>query len=53
MAYKLTSVNFHFLAEDGCRPNPCLHGGTCKNYGQFHKCDCPKGFKGKTCEGKA
>ena len=40
-----------FLDADHCSPNPCLHGGACKDLGDAYKCDCPMTYKGKQCEG--
>ena len=32
----------------GCdRPNPCLHGGTCRAVGGSYSCACPTGWRGK------
>ena len=33
-----------------CKPQPCLNGGTCQNFGTFYKCICPKGYTGTNCE---
>ncbi|XP_041369439.1 protein crumbs-like isoform X2 [Gigantopelta aegis] len=34
----------------GCESSPCMQNGTCHNkyYNDF-RCDCPYGFRGKTC----
>ncbi|XP_051928957.1 sushi, nidogen and EGF-like domain-containing protein 1 isoform X1 [Hippocampus zosterae] len=36
-------------AQD-CLSVPCLNGGTCRNGGDSHVCDCTTGFKGTQCE---
>lgn len=35
-----------------CDQNPCLHGGQCSNRTGEVRCECPKGYQGKTCETK-
>ena len=39
------------LDTDICKPNPCLHAGTCQDLGDTFKCECKMGFKGRHCEG--
>ncbi|XP_028278512.1 hyaluronan-binding protein 2-like [Parambassis ranga] len=37
--------------EGRCDPNPCLNNGVCREKGKRRfKCDCPRPFRGKTCE---
>ncbi|KAJ8361342.1 hypothetical protein SKAU_G00178670 [Synaphobranchus kaupii] len=36
--------------SDECNPNPCLNNGVCEAKNDKFKCDCPKPFKGKTCQ---
>ncbi|XP_078242774.1 protein eyes shut homolog [Pogona vitticeps] len=33
-----------------CDPNPCKHGGSCKDSIGHFKCICPVGFEGQQCE---
>ncbi len=41
---------FSLLEIEHCDPNPCLHGGTCKeNNGKF-VCSCIQDWKGSICE---
>ena len=28
----------------------CLNGGTCRDFGQSHRCECESGFEGSYCE---
>lgn len=35
-----------------CSPNPCKNGGVCFEENNDYVCNCPQGFKGKTCEGQ-
>ncbi|XP_065187878.1 very low-density lipoprotein receptor-like [Sycon ciliatum] len=38
-------------AVDRCGPqNPCAHGGRCTSLRNGFKCDCPRGYVGKTCQ---
>ncbi|ESO88389.1 hypothetical protein LOTGIDRAFT_147989, partial [Lottia gigantea] len=39
------------LELNPCDSHPCHNGGTCcpTTRGKF-RCDCPRGFKGKTCD---
>ena len=39
-------------ADDPCFPNPCQNGGLCSESGTDYTCNCPTGFKGKSCESK-
>ena len=45
---------FNFVQEiDQCRPNPCQHGGYCRQVvgGTGFACQCITGYKGSRCEG--
>ena len=36
-----------------CKPNnPCLNGGTCKDYLGSYDCMCQAGWTGEHCQGK-
>ena len=35
-----------------CMVNPCVNGGSCTSFLETYRCHCPKGFKGRHCEGK-
>uniref|UniRef100_A0A8C9V1K5 Protein Z, vitamin K-dependent plasma glycoprotein b n=1 Tax=Scleropages formosus TaxID=113540 RepID=A0A8C9V1K5_SCLFO len=35
---------------DQCKPNPCLHGGTCTDQIGFHICNCTEMYRGVNCE---
>ena len=38
--------------ESLCHPsNPCLNGGTCKDYLGSYDCICPQGWTGEHCQG--
>ena len=39
-----------FLDIDECDPNPCLHGGFCKDKVNAFKCVCKLGYTGVNCE---
>ena len=48
-------ASFNFVLEiDQCRPNPCQHGGYCREVvgGTGFACQCITGYKGSRCEGK-
>ena len=36
--------------RDDCASSPCTNGGTCVDEVADYKCECPMGFKGRTCE---
>ncbi|XP_064459482.1 basement membrane-specific heparan sulfate proteoglycan core protein-like isoform X3 [Ornithodoros turicata] len=39
------------LEDDFCsKTNPCQNGAACINDGTTYRCNCPKGFRGPTCE---
>ena len=38
-------------AINKCSPNPCKNMGACSEFEDDYVCNCPQGFKGKTCEG--
>ena len=38
-------------AVNKCSPNPCKNMGACSEFEDDYVCNCPQGFKGKTCEG--
>ena len=38
-------------AVNKCSPNPCKNMGGCSEFEDDYVCNCPQGFKGKTCEG--
>jgi len=38
--------------KDVCHPNPCQHGGECKDEGGTASCKCIGEWKGATCKGK-
>ena len=38
-------------AVNKCSPNPCKNMGACSEFENDYVCNCPQGFKGKTCEG--
>lgn len=33
-----------------CDQSPCVHNGTCTNFGGGYLCNCVKGYSGKNCE---
>ncbi|KAL9955216.1 hypothetical protein ACROYT_G036506 [Oculina patagonica] len=35
---------------DRCHPNPCRHGGTCKQRGNSYICECAVEYQGEFCE---
>ena len=35
---------------DECSSNPCQHGGTCRDFLNYYKCECHQGFSGINCE---
>lgn len=39
-------------AINKCSPNPCKNAGACFELNNDYICNCPQGFKGKTCEGQ-
>lgn len=49
----LSSFNafFHHSDELQCENEPCKNGGTCTELDNGFDCTCPKGYRGKTCEG--
>ena len=54
MEYYTNHENLHSLIYllsdiDDCQPNPCLHGGVCKDGINSFVCGCAHGFKGDTC----
>lgn len=58
-----TQVNRHFAETDSpddiifdacqmvdrCNPNPCEHGGTCRQNSEDFFCDCTEGYVGEVC----
>nr|XP_054758707.1 uncharacterized protein LOC129264789 isoform X1 [Lytechinus pictus] len=46
------SCNFSISVVDpsSCISNPCLNGGTCKDFSGFFLCRCSDGFQGQTCQ---
>ncbi|KAK9712540.1 Laminin G domain [Popillia japonica] len=44
-----TTVLPGVLSDDMCISNPCGNG-TCRNTWNDYQCECPTGFKGKTCK---
>lgn len=39
------------MQTQNCQPNPCQNGGKCLTLkGNHYQCQCPKGFRGPTCE---
>ena len=39
-----------FLDIDDCQPDPCMHGGVCKDGINSFTCGCAHGFKGDICD---
>lgn len=39
-----------FVDIDDCQPDPCMHGGVCKDGINSFTCGCAHGFKGDICE---
>ena len=40
-----------FVSVNRCTPNPCQHGGTCRNRGQGrYECICRRLYHGEHCE---
>ena len=39
-----------FADIDDCQPDPCMHGGVCKDGINSFTCGCTHGFKGDICE---
>ncbi|KAJ8734395.1 hypothetical protein PYW07_014946 [Mythimna separata] len=37
------------VSDDLCAERPCLHNATCTNTWNDYTCQCPRGYKGKTC----
>ncbi|XP_019763330.2 protein crumbs isoform X1 [Dendroctonus ponderosae] len=37
------------ISDDLCKENPCNHNGVCENTWNDYRCQCTRGFKGKTC----
>ncbi|XP_055375058.1 protein crumbs isoform X2 [Condylostylus longicornis] len=38
------------VSDDLCRTMPCQHNANCRNTWNDFECDCPKGYKGKSCQ---
>ncbi|CAB1327672.1 unnamed protein product [Coregonus sp. 'balchen'] len=39
-----------YVDGDQCKPNPCLHGGSCKDGVGGYTCSCTELYHGKNCE---
>lgn len=39
-----------YLDLSHCDPQPCQHGGQCRDIGNDFLCDCVEGFQGPTCQ---
>ncbi|XP_041974709.1 protein crumbs [Aricia agestis] len=37
------------VSDDACASAPCLHAAACRVTWNDYVCDCPRGYKGKTC----
>ncbi|XP_043274627.1 protein crumbs isoform X2 [Venturia canescens] len=37
-------------SDNVCGSNPCFHNGTCHNTWNDFRCQCPRGYTGKTCQ---
>ena len=50
LSYQQLTRDGQFAEEDGCKPDPCIHG-ECENNGPGeHICICWPGFTGEYCE---
>ena len=43
---------FNFAETDACLPNPCQHGGTCRDENGTAKCECKGAWAPPLCKGK-
>ncbi|XP_068186942.1 agrin isoform X2 [Antennarius striatus] len=49
-AHVRASYHHKVKGEKPCSSHPCLHGGTCEEYGIYFSCKCPAGRGGAVCE---
>ncbi|XP_030855019.1 uncharacterized protein LOC105438079 [Strongylocentrotus purpuratus] len=51
-AGNMKSCVFSISVEDpsSCISDPCLNGGTCRDFSGYFICRCPPGFQGETCQ---
>ena len=45
------NIMYFTAVVEPCDDSPCKNGGTCVNGDNSFKCQCPRNFKGTTCEG--